>query len=186
MQRDEVRQIVRSQFYRSLAEQGQGIASLTDQELDALITALADAVFAVLDRLEEEDLAAAPAVRAAPGSPVAPPEETPEEVLLWSGKPYLSIGTRYELTNQRLRIIRGLLGRNIEEIELVRVRDTSVKQNLTERALNIGDITVVSNDPRQPELVLHNVKDPMEVREMIRKAVLAEKERRGLRYREEM
>jgi hypothetical protein len=34
--------------------------------------------------------------------------------------------------------------------------------------------------------VLHNVTDPIEVRELIRKAVNEEKERRGLRYREEM
>ncbi len=190
MQREEVRQIVRAQFYQSLAEQGRGLASLSEEELEALTTALADALFAVLEQLEEEEnqaryrVGGAPVAATAPAHPPGTEEE--EEVLLWSGKPYLSIGTRYELTNQRLRVIRGLLGRSIEEIELVRVRDTSAKQNMTERALNIGDITVVSNDPKQPELVLHNVKDPLEVREQIRRAVLAEQKRRGLRYREEM
>ncbi|RME58594.1 MAG: PH domain-containing protein, partial [Caldilineae bacterium] len=109
-----------------------------------------------------------------------------EEVLLWSGRPYLTIGVRYELTNQRIRVIRGLLGRDYEEIELVRVRDTAVSQHLGERLLNVGDITIISNDPSNPEFVLHNVKDPMDVREMIRRATLAEKQRRGLHYREEM
>ncbi len=192
MRREEVRQIVRAQFYQSLAEQGRGLASLSEEELEALTTALADALFAVLEQLEEEESQAhyraggSPAAATVPARPPVTEEEEEEEVLLWSGKPYLSIGTRYELTNQRLRVIRGLLGRSIEEIELVRVRDTSAKQNMTERALNIGDITVVSNDPKQPELVLHNVKDPLEVREQIRRAVLAEQKRRGLRYREEM
>ncbi len=108
------------------------------------------------------------------------------ESLLWSGRPYLSIGTRYELTSQRLRIIRGIFGRDFEETELVRVRDTSVSQHLGERALDIGDVTVVSNDPQQPQIVLRNIKDPVEVREIIRKATLLEKERRNLAYREEM
>lgn len=106
--------------------------------------------------------------------------------MLWSGRPYLSIGTRYELTSQRLRIIRGIFGRDFQEIELVRVRDTSVSQHLGERALDIGDVTVLSNDPQQPEVVLRNIKDPIEVRELIRTATLTEKKRRNLAYREEM
>ena len=38
----------------------------------------------------------------------------------------------------------------------------------------------------QPEIVLRNIKDPIEVREIIRKATLTEKKRRNLAYREEM
>jgi hypothetical protein len=34
--------------------------------------------------------------------------------------------------------------------------------------------------------MLHNVSNPVEVREMIRKATHEEKERRGLRYREDL
>ena len=94
--------------------------------------------------------------------PRPPPTALESEELLWSGRPYLSIGTRYELTTQRVRLIRGLLGRNYHEIELVRVRDTSVTQHLGERALNVGDVTITSADPSHPEFTLHNVKDPME------------------------
>ena len=109
-----------------------------------------------------------------------------EETLLWRGRPYLTIGTVYELTTQRLRIIRGILGNQVEEIELIRVRDTRVKQHLGERALNVGDVTILSNDTTAPEIILNNVNDPLAVRELIRKAVQAEKERRGLRYREDV
>ena len=104
----------------------------------------------------------------------------------WHGRPYLTIGIRYELTSQRLRVIRGILGKNIEEIELVRVRDTKVKQHVGERTLNVGDVTLYSNDPSTPEITLHNVRSPLNVRELIRKATLDEKTRRGLYYREEM
>jgi hypothetical protein len=37
-----------------------------------------------------------------------------------------------------------------------------------------------------PEVVLNNVRNPVDVREMIRKATQEEKQRRGLRYREEL
>ena len=113
-------------------------------------------------------------------------ESLAEEVPLWRGRPYLTIGTIYELTSQRLRIIRGIVSNQIEEIELVRVRDTNVKQNVGERMFDIGDITVVSGDASSPTKVLYNVRNPVEVRELIRKAVFDERERRGLRYREEM
>ena len=102
------------------------------------------------------------------------------------GRPFLSIGIRYELTSQRLRVISGLLGRSVEEVELVRVRDTTVRQHVGERTLNVGDVTIVSNDPSNPEYTLNNITDPADVRELIRRATMAEKQRRGLSYREEM
>ena len=111
--------------------------------------------------------------------------DVPEQQL-WRGRPYLTVGTVYEITSQRIRVIKGLLGNTIDEVELVRVRDTRIKQHLGERVLDVGDITIISNDPSNPELVLNNVKSPMEVRELIRNAVNKEKDRRGLRYREDM
>lgn len=180
MNRQEVRAAVTSQFYQSLADSGVTVDAIPQAQLQAIVNALADGVFAALDGIENEgDRAIAPAVaiNEDPGA---------DEELLWSGRPYLSIGIRYELTTQRIRIIRGLLGRSIEEIELVRVRDTSVSQHVGERALNVGDVTVVSNDPRNPEYVLNNIPNPSDVREMIRRATMAEKQRRGLHYREEM
>lgn len=183
MQQEDVRKTLTAQFYRSLSQSGVEIKSISQPELQALVDAMADGVFAALDSLEEE-ANTPPSAQSANRSPTADPGE--EEELLWSGRPYLTLGIRFELTTQRLRIIRGLLGRSYEEIELVRVRDTSVSQHVGERALNVGDVAIVSNDPRSPNLTLNNVKDPMEVREMIRQATLAEKERRGLHYREEM
>ena len=43
-----------------------------------------------------------------------------------------------------------------------------------------------ADDNTSPELVLDNVQNPVEVRELIRKAVLEERARRGLTYREVM
>jgi hypothetical protein len=192
MQRDDVRKTVTAQFYQSLSESGVEITAIPQSQLQTLVNALADGVFAALaavdaesDTLVNSNLTVS---RSASAIPVSEPQALGEveETLLWRGRPYLTIGTVYELTTQRLRIIRGILGNQVEEIELIRVRDTRVKQHLGERALNVGDVTILSNDTTAPEIVLNNVSDPLAVRELIRKAVQAEKERRGLRYREDV
>jgi hypothetical protein len=180
MRHQDLQKTITARIYQSLAQQGVQINALPPDQFHALVEAIADAMTTALDALESE----AEEVSPAPAPSTDP--TTAEEVLLWKGRPYLSIGIRYELTNQRLRINRGLLSHSVEEIELVRIRDTAIRQHVGERAINVGDITLVSNDPRYPEFVLHNVREPLEVRELIRKAVLAARERYGLYYREEM
>lgn len=175
MNRDNLRIQYREAFYRSLAEGGVKM-DLPPAQLQALSQAAADGLFAVLDAMEGE----APLPSSA--APVSSPDE---ERVLWKGKPYLSLGTRYELTSQRLRILRGLFSRSLDELDLVRVREAKVTQHLGERAFNLGDIAVHTTDPEIPELVLENVRDPMEVRELLRSAYLAEQKRRGLSFREE-
>jgi hypothetical protein len=174
MNRDQVRDTVNRTFYLSLEESKTDLSALPPGQLQGLVRAISDSMFAVLEELDEE-----------PGGtgPLAAVENA-EEHVLWTGRPFMTLRVRYELTSQRLRIYRGLIGRDIEEIDLVRVRDTKVKQQAAERAVNIGDVSVFSHDTNHPEIVLSNVNDPLEVRETIRKAYLAEQERRGLRYRE--
>lgn len=194
MQRDQVRSVLEEQFNASLAESGVEITAVPAAQMQAIVQAMADGVFAVLDTLEEQNVP--PASRSTMRAPAPPPADMPqqtpelgevvEEVTLWHGRPYLTIGTRYELTNQRLRILRGILGNTIEEIELVRIKDTRVKQHMGERMINVGDVTVISADPTTPDFVLQNVRNPIDVRELIRKTVMEEKARRGLYYREDI
>lgn len=195
MHKDDLRRLVAKQFEATLQEENVQLTALPAGQLAVLVDAIADSIFAVLEAWESEG--------EAPGAgklnPDAPDSqhmgETVEEMLsqanlgeemLWHGRPYLTLGTRYELTSQRLRIIRGILGNTIEEIELVRVRDSSVHQHMGERMLNVGDVTIISADPSTPEFVLSNVRNPLEVREMIRRATLLERTRRNLYYREEL
>ena len=175
MNRDEVRDIVNRTFYRSLEESETDINALPPGQLQALVRAFSDSMVAVLQSLDDES---------ATGSLKSSSQERVEE-LLGSGRPLMSVTRRYELTTQRIRIIEGFVSKRLEEIDLVRIRDTKVKQNAGERLTNVGDITIFSSDRSAPEVVLDNVNNPIEVREMIRKAYLAEQERRGLKFREE-
>ncbi len=185
MDRNQVRQVLTAQFYQSLADNGIQIQSIPQSELQGIVNALADGVFAIVAAVEAEADADTPLTASRSASPKATTQTAAVEEKLWRGRPYLSIGTIYELTTERLRILRGLFGNSVEEVELVRVKDTRVKQHVGERMLDVGDITVISEDPSHPELVLHNVSNPLQVRELIRKATIQEKERRGVRYREE-
>jgi hypothetical protein len=191
MQRDDVRKAVTAQFYQSLSESGVQITAIPQNQLQAVVNALADGVFAAIAAVEAQtdtltNNVAGATRAAAPQSSTAPNVGNYAETLLWRGRPYLTLGTVYELTSQRLRILSGIFGNSVEEIELIRVHDTQVKQHLGERMLNVGDIHIFSDDNTTPELVLNNVQNPIEVRELVRKAVLEERSRRGLTYREVM
>ena len=76
--------------------------------------------------------------------------------------------TVYELTSERLRVRRGVLNKQLEEIELYRVRDYRLEQPLALRLFSLGNVTVTSTDASQPTLVLHAVHDSDQVREQIR------------------
>ena len=110
------------------------------------------------------------------------------EEVLWSGRPVLSglqsLGTLYEVTTQRLRIHKGVLGRSVDELELVRVKDVGVEQDLGDRVMDTGDVILTTTDKDTPMLRLKNVADPHAVKEIIRAAVRAERERRAGQYRE--
>lgn len=193
MHHDELQKIITDQFYASLKASGVEVNAIPSGQLHALVEALADGFIAGLGAIEREGdpppvVPGAANQQLSPNNPGggAPVAGNSVEVKVWHGRPYLSIGVRYELTSQRLRIYRGILGNRIDEVELIRVKDTNVSQNLGERMLNIGDIYIVSADPTSPRLVLQNIHDPVAVRELFRKTVMEEKQRRGLYYREDI
>jgi membrane protein YdbS with pleckstrin-like domain len=116
----------------------------------------------------------------------APAEPTPETIL-WEGAPHGLLNPiethaiRWVLTTERLQVLRGILGRSTEEVELTRVRDVSYDQGLAQRALGIGTITVVGTDASAPTVVLHDVDEPEAVKEMIRQAVRDQRRRQRVR-----
>lgn len=101
----------------------------------------------------------------------------PALVLAWNvaiGK----IATRYRLTTYRLFRETGILSRHMNEIELIRVDDVSVRQNLIQRIFNVGVITVVApTDQTEPRLDLVGVRNPIEIKEQIRTHVRKRRER---------
>jgi len=76
--------------------------------------------------------------------------------------------TVYTITNQRVIIERGVMSKSLNEIDLRYIDETEFFQRFTERLLGIGSVTLISSDKVFPSTTLHSIKDPRNVRELIR------------------
>jgi uncharacterized membrane protein YdbT with pleckstrin-like domain len=84
---------------------------------------------------------------------------------------------RYRLTNHRLFVVRGLLARQHDELELIRVDDVSVRQNLMQRLFGVGTVHVLSTDATNPRLAMEGIADPLALKELLREHVRARRAR---------
>ncbi len=97
---------------------------------------------------------------------------------------YLVASTRYRLTTQRLFVQTGLIAKHLEEVELFRVKDVTLSQGVLQRLLGVGNVVVLSTDDTAPRLELAGLRGPMDVKEQIRGAFRAARQREGLRTAE--
>ncbi|USN99738.1 MAG: PH domain-containing protein [Phycisphaeraceae bacterium] len=89
--------------------------------------------------------------------------------------------TKFTLTTERLKWQWGILGRQTEEVELYRVRDTGFVQPLIQRVVGLGTIEVTSTDERTPQIVLPAIKNAAQVREYFRETTERMRQIRGVR-----
>lgn len=75
----------------------------------------------------------------------------------------------YKLTTQRFFQKRGFLAKHLDELELFRVKDVTVHQDIIQRMLGFGSVTILSTDDSTPRIVMHGIAKPTEVKELIRK-----------------
>ena len=92
--------------------------------------------------------------------------------------------TKYEISEDRLFQTTGFLNLRYEEILLYRVRDLQLVRSFGQRIFGVGSITVTSSDKSNPVLVIHNVKEPAAVKELIHQQVEDMKIRRRVRFGE--
>ena len=89
--------------------------------------------------------------------------------------------TDYAVTSQRLTLRQGVFNRTLEEIELYRIKDTTLTKSFWQRVLGLGSVVVESSDASMPRLVIPWVKNADEVRQIIRQNVEAVRRARGVR-----
>ena len=94
--------------------------------------------------------------------------------------------TRYALSEDRLFLSQGFLNIKDDEILLYRVRDIDTSRNLWQRLFGVGTVVVMSSDKSMPSLVLKNIKNPVDVKELIHEQVEEMKIRRRVRVGEIM
>lgn len=177
---DQTKAKVTARIWQSIAQSGVSVSSIPQDQLDTLVDSIADGVLvAVNDFMEDAGLPVRTELAA--DTPAAG-----EETILWEGRPFLSFVTWYQITSERVRIIRGLLRKDRDDIELVRIQDLDLNQGVTERAVGVGDIIIHSSDPSTPTAVLNNVTEPQQVHEILRRAMLEARKRFRYSVQEEM
>lgn len=103
-------------------------------------------------------------------------------------KGFVNIPTyNYTLTTERLLIEKqGVITSKKDELELYKVKDIIVHQKLKDKMMKIGDIEIISADESTPKLMLRRIKEPYEVKEVIRAAVKTARKAAGVSIRQEI
>ncbi|MGW8251003.1 MAG: PH domain-containing protein [Anaerolineales bacterium] len=174
---DNIRARITASVWQSIAQSGVDISALTKDQQEKLVSTIADNLMITVNDMLDESPAA---------KEVKEEMDEHGEQVLWEGRPFLSLVEYYVLTSERLKIRQGLLGREIENFELIRIQDIDYKQGMTERIFGIGDIIITGHDPSDPQIELRNVSKPEEVYETLRRAWLDARKRYGLQFREYM
>ena len=88
--------------------------------------------------------------------------------------------TKYYIENDRLMIKEGFFSTTLNETLLYRIVDLTFHQTLLGKIFGTGDIIVKAKADATPELVLKNIKKPMEVRNLLSQAVEESRHRRNV------
>ena len=174
---EKIRAQLISSIWQAVAQSGVDLSSVPQDQQEKLVGKIADNAMVTMDSILEEE---------ASSKPSEEKQDPQAEQVLWQGRPFLSMVENYTITTERIKITKGLLARNVENFELIRVQDIDYKQGVTERMVGVGDINVRGQDASEPQVVLRNVSNPEEVYNVLRKAWMDARKRYGLQFREYM
>lgn len=163
-------------IWQAIAQSGIDLSSVPQDQQEALVAKIADNIMLGMNLMMDEE-----------ESNLAEEIEIGEdEQVLWSGRPFLSMVESYAITSERIKIVKGLFSRDLENYELIRIQDIDLSQGVEERIFNIGDLTIRGHDPSDPTVIPRNISDPDQVYEILRRAWLEARKRHGLQFREYM
>ena len=103
----------------------------------------------------------------------------PAVYMLWK---YLVVRTQvFELTSERLRITKGVINQHVDEIELYRVKDSLMIRTWWMRLTGLASIQLETSDRSMPQLVIPAIHGGTEMRELLRKQVEAQRDKKRVR-----
>ncbi len=88
---------------------------------------------------------------------------------------------QHEVTSERIRITRGILSKRMDELELYRVKDTSIDQPFFLRLFKLANVVIRSSDASTPVLTLQAIAEAKQIRENIRGCVEKLREKKRVR-----
>lgn len=92
--------------------------------------------------------------------------------------------TQYEVTNERIRIRKGIFTKRTDELELYRATDTSLIEPLSLRMVGLGTVEVRTNDSTTPVVYLHAIHGARKTREDLRRCIEECRDRKRVRVTE--
>src|SRR5690606_17179515 len=102
---------VKARVWQTIAQSEGEFKTIPQPTLDALIDLITNAALLELDEELDEVVQTSKQKTEAPAT-------SGEERILWEGRPFLSIGLTYVITNERVRIMEGIMGKSRNDIEL--------------------------------------------------------------------
>jgi hypothetical protein len=103
----------------------------------------------------------------------------PIPIAIW--KTIVTACTSFTLTTQRLKLSKGVFNRTFDEIEIYRIKDSTIRQTLWQRLVGIGTIDLVTSDRTHPSVVMPGIAGFREVQSMIRTQTEGARRSRGVR-----
>ena len=88
---------------------------------------------------------------------------------------------QYELTSERLKITDGIFSKNIEALELYRVKDVSLSQPFSMRIFGLENIRLVTSDHTTPQIDLDHISQKIGLADKIRSCVEKRRDQKGVR-----
>lgn len=91
---------------------------------------------------------------------------------LWQARKRNAIGlpwtfTVYTLKDDKLCVSSGILNKRYDEIRLYRIRDFTVKRSFLQRIFGLGTIHICSADSTHPEFDIMNIRDALQIKDMM-------------------
>ncbi len=96
--------------------------------------------------------------------------------ILWSW--ISSLGWDVKVTTKRVVSVKGIIAQHEEQVEYYRVQDIQFEQSVIQRLANVGEITVISDDPTAPELTFP-MKAPEKLKEIMAEQIRIQRQEMG-------
>jgi uncharacterized membrane protein YdbT with pleckstrin-like domain len=84
----------------------------------------------------------------------------------------------YGITSERLRVTTGILTKDMRELELYRVQETSIHQPFYLRVFGLANVVVTIADPEKTSIVIHAIPRATELRENLRECIETMRDRK--------
>lgn len=102
-------------------------------------------------------------------------------ILVWRW--FENLASKYEVTEERLIIRKGIIAKSVDEIELYRVKDVRINFSIINQIAGIGTLSISSSDEttRDGDLVIRDVERAQARREEMRRLVDTARQKRRVR-----